>query len=105
MKYNIKYSQESLSDLDEIYDYIFSKLKNQIAARNTVNGILNSIQNLASFLNSATAFSLPTGEETIYKFIVCKNYLIFFHLQNNDVYIDRVLHGKRDYIKILFPTA
>jgi prevent-host-death family protein len=37
-----------------------------------------------------------------YRFLVCGSYLAFYHTLAKKVYIDRILYGKRDYIKILF---
>ena len=44
----IHYSPKSQRDLDEIYDYIKYKLCSPIAAKNTVSGILDKIENLKS---------------------------------------------------------
>lgn len=35
-----------------------------------------------------------------YRFVICDNYLAFYRYHQK-VYIDRVLHGKRDYLQIL----
>lgn len=97
----IHYSPKSLSDLDEIFDYIAFELKDIIAANNTVNGIIDSINILKQFAESGSILCLPTGEITIYRYVISGNYLSFYHLSENEVYIDRILYGKRDYIKIL----
>lgn len=99
----INYSPKAVADLDTIYHYISTELNNPIAAKSTLKAILDSIQKLDIFPNSGTDFCLPTGEQTIYKFLISNNYLTFYHLQNQDVYVDRIIYGKRDYIKLLFP--
>jgi plasmid stabilization system protein ParE len=40
--------------------------------------------------------------ETDYRLLVCNSYLAFYHLQGKEVFIDRILHARRDYITILF---
>lgn len=97
----ILYSPKSLSDLDEIFDYIAFELKDIIAADNTVNGIIDSINILKQFAESGSILCLPTGEVTIYRYVISGNYLSFYHLSENEIYIDRIIYGKRDYIKIL----
>jgi plasmid stabilization system protein ParE len=37
-----------------------------------------------------------------YRFLACGNYLAFYRQQDNDVLIDRILYGRRDYLAILF---
>ncbi len=97
----IHYSPKSLSDLDKIFDYIAFELKDIIAADNTVNGIIDSINILKQFAESGSILCLPTGEVTIYRYVISGNYLSFYHLSENEIYIDRIIYGKRDYIKIL----
>ena len=40
--------------------------------------------------------------DTDYRFLVCGKYLTFYRYENDIVYIDRIIYGKRDYISILF---
>ena len=30
------------------------------------------------------------------------NYLTFYRVNGNEVYVDRILYGRRDYLRILF---
>lgn len=34
--------------------------------------------------------------------IVSGNYISFYHTYGNEVYVDRILYAKRDYLRILF---
>jgi len=43
--------------------------------------------------------------ETDYRFLVCGNYLVFYRTEADSVFVDRVIYGRRDYIKILFDEA
>lgn len=36
------------------------------------------------------------------RFLVSGSYLIFYHVNGSDVFIDRVLYGRRDYLRVLF---
>lgn len=101
MDNKIHYSPKSLSDLDEIFDYIAFELKDIIAADNTVNNIIDSIDILKQFVESGSVLCLPTYEVTIYRYVISDNYLSFYRLSENEIYIDRIIYGKRDYIKIL----
>ena len=44
-----------------------------------------------------------TDIESDYRFLTSENYMVFYRVNGQDVYIDRVLYGRRDYLRILFP--
>lgn len=98
----ISYSPEALNDLDDIWAYISNELKNPNAAQNTINSILDNIEILREFSGIGALLSSVTDIESDYRFLVCGNYLAFYRTTNKDVYIDRILYGKRNYISILF---
>ena len=97
----IKYSTATIHDMEEIGDYIAETLKNPIAALNTVNKIQNAIGYLAEFPLMGTPLSSIVEIDTDYRFLVCGNYLAFYRVQEDSVYIDRVLYGRRDYLALL----
>ena len=99
---NIVYSPKSEQDLEQIGDYIEKTLKNPTAALKAVNRIQNKADKLADFPLMGTRLSSIMPIDTDYRFLVCGKYLAFYRVQADDVYIDRVLYGKRDYIAILF---
>ncbi len=43
--------------------------------------------------------------ESDYRFLVSGNYLVFYRAYGKDVYIDRVLYGRHDYMRILSGDA
>jgi plasmid stabilization system protein ParE len=96
------YSPEALNDLDEIWEYIFEDLQNPAAAQNTVNGILDSTEKLRDFSEMGPPLSSITEVEGDYRFLVCGNYLSFYRVKGEEVYVDRILYGRRDYLRILF---
>ncbi len=96
------YSPEALKDLDGIWTYIFEDLQNPAAAQNTVDGILDTIEKLRGFSEMGTSLSAVTGVESDYRFLVCGSYLAFYRVRGAEVSIDRILYGRRDYLRILF---
>jgi plasmid stabilization system protein ParE len=91
-------------DIEQICDYIEREYTNPTAAYNTITMIQDTIDNLAVFPLMGTQLSSIVNVHTDYRFLVCGNYLAFHRVDEDVVYIDRVLHGKRDYIAILFPN-
>lgn len=99
MKNKILYTDEARCDLDSIWDYI---VQNQQAAERLVNKIMDRVDQLEDFAESGmllSSISEVIGEE---RFLVCENYLIFYHTGKSVVTVDRVLYGRRDYLSVLF---
>jgi len=99
---SVSYSGAALYDLEQISDYISSEFSNPKAALNTVNRIQDAIDNLAAFPLIGSTLSSVTDTDPDYRFLVCGNYPAFYRLCGDEVLIDRILYGKRDYMHILF---
>jgi addiction module RelE/StbE family toxin len=98
----ISYSNTAITDLEQIGDYIAKQLKNPSAALNTVNKIQDKIDTLADFPLIGVPLSSIYAIDTDYRFLVSGNYLAFYRLAGDEILIDRVLYGRRDYIAVLF---
>ena len=99
---DIEYSEAAIQDLEGIGDYISKTLKSPIAALNTVDRIQDSVDKLADFPMMGSPLSSVVNMDTDYRFLVCRNYLVFYRVQDCCVSIDRILYGKRNYMAILF---
>ena len=88
--------------MDEIWDYTLIELSNPSAAEKTVSQIMDKVMQLAEFPKKGALLSTVASMITDYRFLVSGNYLIFYRVEGNDVYIDRVLYDRRDYLRILF---
>ena len=99
--FDVRYSHEALNDLDDIWGYITFELMNPDAAINTVNGIMDAVDRLSEYPLSGTPLNVLLEIESEYRFVIFKNYLAFYHLEDNTVNIDRVLYEGRDFIKAL----
>ena len=102
MTYKLQHAPAALRDLDEISAYITEELSNPDAASQIVNRILDATERLERFPESGTLLSSISGVPSDYRFIPVQQYLIFYRIQTESVYIDRVLYGRRDYMRILF---
>ncbi|RCX21092.1 addiction module RelE/StbE family toxin [Anaerobacterium chartisolvens] len=95
-------SPEAKNDLHEIKTYITEELLNETAALNVVTNITASIRKLSDFPGMGASLSSIVDIETQYRFLVCGHYTAFYHIEGNSVYVDRVLYGRRDFMKVLF---
>ena len=105
MKHKLRYSAQARKDLDEIWDYIVADLSNPIAAEKTVNRIMDDIDRLVDFPEMGTMLRDVTHMVTDYRYIVSGNYMAFYRMYDNTVYIVRILYGRRDYMRVLFGDA
>ena len=96
-------SPEARKDLEGIKTYICKELENPIAAVNVVSRIIKSLKNLKKTPGIGIPLSSKVSFDTSYRFLVCGNYLAFYRHENKAVFVDRIIYGRRDYIKILFP--
>ena len=102
MKNKIYYSKEARRDLDEIWDYIVSELQNRPAAEKTVGRIMDAVEQIEQFAEIGVPLSSIADIEGDYRVLVTGNYLTFYRVRGAEVYVERILYGRRDYLRILF---
>ncbi len=90
--------------MDEIWDHIASELQNLSAAKRTVNRIMDAVDQLSNFAEIGTPLSSVAGVGRGYRYILSDNYMVFYRVMGNDVYIDRILYSRRDYLRILLES-
>lgn len=88
--------------MDDIWNHIVSNLQNRTAAENTVNRIMDAVDQLETYALIGPSLSAIAEMDGEYRFLVSGNYMVFYRVNGNDIYIDRVLYGRRDYLRILF---
>ena len=92
-------SDEAQADLAGIKSYIAKDLENPSAALSTVRNITKDLRRLREHSLIGASLSSIADVESDYRFLVTGSYL---RVLDNDVYVDRVLYGRRDYLRILF---
>ena len=95
-------SPEAQEDLSEIKAYIAEDLENPQAALSTVTKITKTIRMLQDHALIGTPLSAVADGNSDYRYLVSGNYMVFYRVAGKDVFIDRVLYGRRDYLRILF---
>ena len=94
-------SSAAKEDLQETRRYISSVLSNPSASKQTLKRITTQLHTLEQFPESGTPILIP-GSPVAYRYLVCGSYMAFYHIRNQEVVVDRVLYGRRDYLSILF---
>ena len=101
----IRVTPAALDDLKEIKQYISETLKNPDAADRTVRRIISDYLRLTDSPYIGTSLKAKLNIDSPYRFLVSGNYLVFYAINDDTVYINRIIYGKRDYAQILFSKS
>ena len=110
-------SSEARQDLKSIQSYIADERESPQTALKVIEKILDRIEDLLSFPDTGTLLSPKVNFPTSYRYARAAGYLIFYRhetstepqsgegssLEDNRIFVDRIIHGKRNYIMVLFP--
>lgn len=102
MKNKIFFSTESVRDLDEMKQYITIETGDEEIAVNNILSILSSIDRLQDFPELGVEVNQIAKVKLKYRYLITNNYMVFYRINGNEIFVDRILHGKRDYLRILF---
>lgn len=97
----VKLSPMALADLKETRQYIREELENPIAATKVLSKITKNIRCLSSTPYMGATLSSIIDVETDYRFLLCGNYTAFYRIEGERIYVDRILYGRRDFVKLL----
>ena len=97
--YDIHYLPIAEGDLNEIVDYLS---QHSISAANTFIDELEGLEERLSMFPESGALAKDRRLRSKgYRIAVIGAYLLFYTLRNENVYVMRIIHGKRDYISII----
>jgi len=102
MMIRVSLSPDAEQDLIQIKNYITDELDNPAAANRVLAGITKRIGTLSEFPEIGPTLETIVPVQSDYRFLVCGNYLALYLIEQNMVLVDRVVYGKRDFVKILF---
>lgn len=98
----LQLSKMAQKDLLEIKSYRALDLDNPKAALAVVGKITKKIRLLKDNPRMGAALMSVTGANSNERFLVCGNYLVFYSVTRETIFVDRVLYGRRDYLRVLF---
>ena len=93
-------AKKAQDDLDEIRKYITEELGNHSIAIS--KKITAAIRIMRDYALVGAALSSVTNVQCDYRFLGAGDHLIFYRVHGKDVFVDRILYGRRDYLRILF---
>lgn len=102
MKYKINYTSKVRRDLDEIWDYIISEYQNASSADRIIQSIMDAVDQLERFPSLGPSLDSIVDVRSDYRFLSTGKYLTFYRILGEEIRIERVLYGGRDYLSSLF---
>lgn len=102
----LHFSDNAKNELVEIKRYIAVELENPGSALATVKRIRDKIKVLQRFAYAGPSLSSHNANiviDTAYRYLTCGVYVIVYHVNLCDVYIDHIFNAKQDYFRTLFP--
>lgn len=96
--YLIKYSDEALQDLKNIFEYIASQLREPVIAAAQINRIREQIRSLGQFPARNKKVAWEPWHSIGMRQMPVDNFIAFYTIDDNQpaVKIGRVFYGKRD---------
>lgn len=98
----LKVSPLAAADMQEIGDYISRELRNPEAAFSLMQRMHAAMSSLQEYPQMGAPLLAEEEQSAVYRYLVCGSYLIFYHGNEDTVYVDRVLYGRRNYMALLF---
>lgn len=98
----LRFTPRVMDDLKAIRRYIREESRNPKAAKRITDMIFAQCANLKQFPQSGTALSACFEIDTDVRYLVCEGYMIFYRIVGEFVSIGAVIHGKTDYLHLLF---
>lgn len=101
--YTIRYTDEALQDLRDIYDYISGELKAPGIAAAQVNRIREEIRSLDLFPKRNKAVEWEPWASRGLRQMPVDRFVVFYIINDEmkEVQIDRIVYGKRDLPNII----
>ena len=85
--HKIIYTKRAKVELENLYNYIYFNLANPIAAKRLKANIIKPISNLEYFPYMGKKIL-----NSNFRYLIFKNYLIFYSVNNQNVEIQRIIH-------------
>lgn len=98
-KYVVRLLQVAEDDFNDIVTYIASE---NLATAEVIAAKIE--KNLSYLCNHPFMGRVPTEEELArlgYRYLIVQDYLVFYTIEGQTILVHRIIHGARDYIKLL----
>ena len=98
----VHYSQDFITDLDVIESAYRDVLFLTDSGAKIISEILDMCDSIGNYPLMGTDLTSKTGYENQYRFVVCRNYLLFYAIVDGEPLMSRAIDERMDYMRILF---
>ena len=105
MGHEVLYSPDALADLDKIWEWIAVENEEPASASSTIDAILDRIDDVATFPNSAPPLDTVCQIHSSWRFVSARGYMAFFRVGRTRLYVDRILSSKSDFLRVLLDSS
>lgn len=102
MKYSVNYSRAAIKDIERVRSDVYEASLSPDITIQYIDDLIDKIEDKSEFPESGSPLYYQ-DRFTGYYFIVFKAYIAFYRIEEGSVLVDRVLLGKSDYMRKLFP--
>ena len=99
---NVLLSPSAEQDLREIRAYIAQESGDEVTAARQISRIIANLRLLREQPQVGSPLTAIIGMVTDYRYLVCGSYYAFYKHSKDTVYIIRILHCARDFMRVLF---
>lgn len=96
------FAPQAKDDLMEIRTYITHESGDSVVAQKQAEMIFQKLRLLQEQPRMGTPLTAIIGLISDYRYIVCGSYYAFYKYNDETVFIIRILHCSRDYMRVLF---
>ncbi|MBR1757357.1 MAG: type II toxin-antitoxin system RelE/ParE family toxin [Lachnospiraceae bacterium] len=104
MKPQVKYSSAAIRDLDRVWMGVYEACHDFDTTARYLDGLLDKVEAKAAFPKSGSPLYYQNSF-TGYYFVVFKAYMAFYRVEDDIMFVDRVLFGRSDYMRVLHLQA
>ena len=99
-QYSIKYTKKFIDDTNSIVYYIKNKLSAPKASSTLVKNIYKTVSNIKTMPLAYKEIKHSNNQLQIIRTAKVKNFTIYFKLENDIIYLLRLVYSKRDQTNI-----
>ena len=99
--FEVEFTEQYIEELNEIYEYISNKLKENNIAKKLLKEVNQKVLNLETMPEKYMKIGKTDKLKRNYHRMVVKNYVVLYTVdhKNRKVYVSSIVYGGKDYLK------
>ena len=98
----VYYAPKALEDLKNVRSSIIETFYDTRLAEAVLNDIVLSIRKLEEFPYAGPELEIGGSAQNGYRYLFCRKNYIFYRVEDETIYIVRVLNEKQEFVRILY---